>query len=131
VSADALKYTERERVVFERAAYDRAVTDVFHAARDLGGIERVDARKWAAKSFPLPKITLPRVVPDPHHPNVIWRVDGAELKWLDAIVGASWWSKPAFHPTPERVELWASLLASPTEETEDDAPGLSGDHGHA
>jgi len=118
--------SEREAVLRERAAYDAGVADVFRTARALGGIEHVDARKWADQIFPLPTIERPRVVPDPHGMNVVWSVKNGRISPRGS---SAWGQRTVEHITPERVALWADLLANPTETVEDDGSLVeSADH---
>jgi hypothetical protein len=124
--------TEREAVLRERAAAE-AVLDAFKTA--FARMEK-GYRDWAkaaplawwpchmrthdiAKMFPLPKVTRPRVVRD--REGWKWQCIDGRIQWS----GPRGWRFAdvmtyAVRVTPERVVLWADLLANPTEDVEDD-----------
>lgn len=114
--------TERAAVLREREAFARGAqwAWVNNYAQCAGAKFNhdgyVDGR--AADHYPLPTITRPRVVKDPHKANTSWRCK-------DGLLWYSWTNKEnqgwytgtvLWNPTPERVKLWADLLANPTEE---------------
>jgi hypothetical protein len=84
-----------------------------------------------AKFYPMPKIERPRVLKDPHgtHEGIqyFWKAEHGVVE-----IGHEWsagftWSRPTYgtlfhliNPTPERIAVWADLLAHPTELVEDD-----------
>lgn len=125
---DGTPMTKRE-VLIARDAADDAVKFVFEMARRLGGIEHVDGRTYAAECYPLPKVTRPRVVRDPEHGGggsyYEWSVqhDRVHFRWSFAALDD--WKEATggianmlLTPTPERIAVWAYLLANPTEECE-------------
>jgi hypothetical protein len=112
--------TEREAVARERAAFVEGVI-YCTAQSDTLNYEPYAQRE---RLYPLPKVSRPRVVRDPHGAAHFWTVrDGRirpsvhwsanDLQTIEAI-------------TPERVALWADLLANPNEIVEDDGSGSSG-----
>ena len=107
-------YTERELVLAQRDAYARGLGEGTQYWGD-------DAVAKARHEYPLPKVTRPRVVDDPHVFSQ-FKADGGKLYWRGGNTG--WYAfdnvanPPAFLPTEERVRLWADLLANPTEEVE-------------
>lgn len=104
--SDDKTVTEREAVLREREAY---VKGRFEAGKGLD---------WHARSrclYPLPTITRPRVVKDPHSADIVWRCDGGVLQYRQG--NHEWSMGPGYwYASPERVRLWAELLANPTEE---------------
>jgi hypothetical protein len=112
--------TKRE-VLVAREAYTRAT----------GAIMTVDSRtaeRWAAREYPLPKVTRPRVVTDAH--GVQWSFVSA-TRFKDALLMAK---RPEWtdfrnggdmdYPliSLELAPVLADLLANPTEEVEDTEP---------
>lgn len=82
----------------------------------------------AARRYPLPKVTRPRVVKDTD--GTRWRISEGRLQfmrgggdWL-CMLGESRSGSDRYGmglvPTPERIRLWADLLANPNEEVEQD-----------
>ena len=118
--------SEREAVMRERAAFV-AGAERF-ACEGCKGLAPDYAGKEAAERYPLPTVTRPRVVTDPHlrDDSVSWRVFDGVIQYrenrdamLDSIIDSSWVvGPPQFIPTAERVAMWADLLANPTEEVE-------------
>jgi hypothetical protein len=107
------------------------------ALRYFGVFERtsqgeVQLCRFAANEWPLPKVTVPRVVQDnasdvtqwcvkhwEGHGDVRivhWRYKGSD-KWHE-VIGSS--GDSGYVITPERIAIWADLFANPTEEVEDD-----------
>lgn len=106
-----------------------------HFGHAYGACE--DCRKVAASRYPLPKITRPRVVLDPHNHEPQW---GKPREWMcsggvlySRTIGCRgatefefpWTTGAQVPPTAKRVEMWAALLASPTETVEDDGSASS------
>jgi hypothetical protein len=117
--SDEMRYTERDRVGAWRAGFIRGMGEALRAVVDLhpGAGALLDALPWAemaAREYPYPKVTRPRVVAEDY--DLSWRyVDGGfELNTGDGI----WRPGPYITVTPHRVRLWADLLANPTEEVE-------------
>lgn len=117
---DEKKYTERDLILAKREGW-LACYDAFpwHGLR-----MKDDAVK---RRYPLPKkkVERPRVVRDPHDPDVprpsLWRYVAGEFEF-DTGVGEPRWQRRYGTPiTPERVKLWADLLSNPTELVEDSA----------
>jgi hypothetical protein len=125
--------TEREAVLRERAAFAEGASwqryrgpsaDVLASAR----LSLTEAE--AAHTYPLPRVTRPRVVRDPHDDyGQEWRVVNGRLEFrppygqwgeahkrTDAIYDGS-----CLFPTLERIRMWADLLANPTETVEDES----------
>jgi hypothetical protein len=125
--------TERDAVLRERKAVIAAVEWVLREGWRLGG-EHVDACSFARRLYPLPKVTRPRMLPDPHTTDTgaeglefSWSVRGGVLKLGHFFKGAWHWHPvedqvrySIAYPTAERVKVWADLFANPTEEVEDD-----------
>jgi hypothetical protein len=111
---DGERMTKREVLIARKAYKDGAAAERGHAHDDAGWKPAAEAR------YPLPKVTRPRVVRDQHNPAQEWIVEdgflrcrnagGAWMKWAEYKLSAD------FAPLPERVALWADLLANPTEE---------------
>lgn len=122
--------SEREAVERERAAFIAGA----RAAATAGGgwchgaaIVSVDGREHrddnaAAWRYPLPKVTRPRVLgmPVSNGNRLEFRLVGDEFQErLKTPDGQSDWQHTGgTTPTPERVRLWADLLANPTETVE-------------
>jgi hypothetical protein len=117
---DGLPMTKRE-VLIARHAYAKAWLACG------GGC--ADGERAAASVYALPKATRPRVVQDPDTDyGQKWRVVDGVIEHDGGSGGARF--RPAFDhefgiqpsfcswPTPQRIALWADLLASPTEEYE-------------
>jgi hypothetical protein len=124
--SDEKKYTEREVIQRERRAFCEGVS-----AGPVMGEPWLGTGAEAVKRYPLPKVTRPRVVADPHS----WLVERDEafgkvaVYWTVASAAAA--VNPCDHdgvllqaptpmarPTAARIALWADLLARPTEEVE-------------
>ncbi len=117
---DEKTISEREAVKRERKAFEDGM--VRGSAREFTNIARV--RQAASEAYPLPKITRPRVVDDPHdcQEGSAWRVVEGRIEYRWKGDKPSAWRQYASSPiTPERVAMWANLLANPTEEVPDDA----------
>jgi hypothetical protein len=79
--------------------------------------------------YPLPLVMRPRVVQDPHEgvAGMLWMYDGRRIvhrrPWVGGPLAGSLkhteWSESPVTPTPERVRLWADLIARPTEQIEE------------
>jgi len=118
-------YSRRDLLVARDAAFG-AVEWVFREMRCVGDrrIEHVDGRSYAETTYPLPRVTRPRVVRDDGWPIVDWQSDGLNLYWR--YDGGLWVRYPQGviergpWPTKERVALWADLIANPTETVEAD-----------
>lgn len=125
---DEKRYTERDLICAKREAFERGAEMVFRQFAI-----HADVTHWrgttalAAEAYPLPKITRPRVVMDPHDSMIAYRLVGGNFEYcvgsgpwkgMDAI--DEQWSRENY-VSPKRVALWAALLANPTEEVDDDA----------
>ncbi len=108
--------SEREAIMREREAYENGM--VRGSAREFISME--DLREAVRRTFPLPKVTRPRVVTDRENPTIVWRfTEHAGFEWKP--VGAeSWMMRGSDYQTPRKVVMWADLYANPTEEVEDD-----------
>ena len=115
MSDTKLKYTERDLILAKREAYAVGAM-VFRP--EITDENRVGIEACAKTRYPLPKVERPRVVRDPHYHVCYWRAVGRSIQWKDDHDG--WNSKPTFDPTPERVALWADLLANHTELVDDE-----------
>ena len=110
--SDEKTYTERE-MAHERQAVARTVL----LAHTTMGYEKCDA--IARQSFPLPKVTRPRVVQDPLYHWKKWRVIDGELQRNGSEDDSDEWvSTPLSDMTAARVRVLADLLANPTEEVD-------------
>ena len=109
---DAVK---REQIAF-RWGWNDATADL-----SLNHIRQQQRELRMRERFPLSKVERPRVLEDPND-RTRWRfVNGAyetfnsiSEDWSPCDVGLTYWL-----PTKARVEMWASLLTSPTELVED------------
>ena len=115
--------TERQAAFRERAAFAEGVT--WERAR--GPRWSDGAQTIAERHYPLPRITRPRVVQD--STGVYWRVvvahDDARIEYAELFAPGRFTDVTCFRPgmpgvSPERVALWADLLARPTEDVPDD-----------
>jgi hypothetical protein len=110
VVSDEKKYTERDLVMAKREAYLQGCVRF--------GCDKPRAADYCVSRYPLPKVTRARVVADPHDGEVMWSYDvggfRATAKYRNAmpLVRIS----EAHHMTHARAEMWADLLANPTEE---------------
>lgn len=142
---DEKMVSEREAVMRERKAWLDGVAEGLDKSFDSEsepvrwppryyngkGFDHARA-SWEEQSrrvYPLPKITRPRVVRDPYA-TATTTVEWSTEKWHDGLVivwRAKWapeWKlilstdtpEDGYVITPERVKLWADLLANPTEE---------------
>lgn len=125
----AREAVERERRAFVDGGKWRYILAVGHSGPSCI-VPPIDDPRYdaeAAKRYPLPTVTRPRVVDDnPAHPcGEQWCVIDGTLRYRYAP-GRDWmrWSEFRNHsaaaPTPGRVALWADLLANPTETVEAD-----------
>lgn len=108
---DERRYTEREVIERERAAFVRGVSNAAIGDEAFTGLR--DWKRWAAEAYPLPPELMLREEPDPDGTGKIWRVRDGVLEhttldgsWLPAHKSNGW-------PTSRRVALWADLYAYP------------------
>jgi hypothetical protein len=106
--------TEREAVLRERKAFYCGAAHQHDT--DAGGNQVWEEGR---RRYPLPKVTRPRVVRD--REGWKWQCIDGRIQWS----GPRGWRFAdvmtyAVRVTPERVVLWADLLANPTEDVEDD-----------
>lgn len=131
--------TERAAILRERAAYARGVRDTGSSDSGTMDVYSGNAEKAAAKRYPLPRATRPRVFTDAKRTNasgvrqfrviaeqIQTRVEGSAVAadWVclasgDRQAGAN--TDNGLVWTPERIRGIADLLANPTEECEADA----------
>lgn len=106
--------TERDAVLRERKAWDECAYRL-----SLVGTGSAESEQLKNDLYPLPKVTRPRVVNDPSDSTVEWRFENnAGLVWR-AVPGFPMWNGVStWYPKPERVKMWADLLANPTEEVD-------------
>lgn len=119
------KYTEREAVLREQAAFSAGVDSLYVQPEIEGGpftgaaAHRV--KKLAVERYPLPKVTRPREALDEHGRR--WRHVDGRFEMLRLVPGAHWedinTSGAVVSLTPHRVAMWADLLANSTEEVDD------------
>lgn len=121
-------YSEREVVLRERAAYVKALfwlRPINMVSPIFGDSESYES--LAAKAFPLPKVTRPRVEDDKEALGVTWSVRNGHLCFMtDAGVWHRMGSRDESHIygtsfdfTRARVALWNDLLDHPTEECDE------------
>lgn len=115
--SDEKKYTERERIAFMREAFTEGRLIPYLPTRERAWAEAVER-------YPLPKVSRPRVVADPHMRDnaVSWRVVDDVIQYRynrDPVIDSWIVGPPDFLPTRERVVMWADLLANPVEIVED------------
>lgn len=130
VSAPKL-YTERDIVLAKRLGCER---ERLIFLRSCGGSANGDAREaraYAAHEYPLPKIVRPRVVRDLSiDTSREFRVIGERFEARNFTEPGGEWTISAFGGwclDVHVVRLFADLLASPTEEIDDD--GSAPHHG--
>jgi hypothetical protein len=119
---DGQPMTKRE-VLIARRAFESGVHWMYGRECVLPSAWPGDERMSRAASdcYPLPKVTRPRVARDPRGIGS-WGAkkfaDTLAIHYVGESDGA--WSPEFRHflATPERVALWADLLANPTEEVE-------------
>jgi hypothetical protein len=116
--------TEREAVLRERRAYILGLQDACWRDPETEEDAMARAEIDAARRYPLPRVTRPRVVRDPEHRPALWRLRNGALEVL--IDGTESWhvyprSGEGLKATGARLNVWADLLANPTETVEDDA----------
>lgn len=115
--------TEREMVERERRAVARTAEEMFRIFGLSVDRPTTTPRGWegsltlANRLYPLPKVTRPRVVRDTRGSGLEWRSVDGRLQYRDRDAGGGWRpeSEIAISPDPDRVAMWSSLLASPTE----------------
>lgn len=121
--------SERDAVLRVHAAFDEGARwqRLEIHAPDRSGEMADRAMREAKARHPLPKVERPRVVKDPHVEfGQRWRCVGGELQYTGSLNDPpsdhSWHrlhKDDTYHgcriPTPERIRLWADLLANPTE----------------
>lgn len=117
--SDEKKYTERDLVMAKREGFLEA-----HSWARVGIAGDHEAERLAATKYPLPKRTQRREAIDPHTDSRVWSfdVDRPRIVWRwKARRDVLWTSDLAgVFVTPERVALWADLIANPTEEVDDE-----------
>jgi hypothetical protein len=112
--SDVKMVTEKDAVLRERLAFRSGWC--CHRAYRVG-YAPIDPEGEAARAYPLPKVTRPRVVMDAR--GVKWKVMEGRLHALEphcdgwARADNTHWLLP-----PDRVSLWADLFANPTEEVD-------------
>lgn len=119
-----LQLARREGSAQVLACVDYAALKRFDSK--AGGLRNAgDFDEWSrhvgAVEFPLPPVTrtVPRVEPDPHNGAREWKVEGRSLNTranahLHWVLAQAWLPGSMLGVTPERCELWASLLREPT-----------------
>lgn len=116
------RISERDAVLRERQAFvDGAAFQEIGHARQLmcRAFYPLDLANGEAETrYKLPKVERPRFVRDPHGMNVEWHVTDGHIA---PRVSAQWGQRMVEKITPERVALWADLLANPTELVDADA----------
>lgn len=108
-------YSRREIFIARQAFADGV------CARPVLGDAWYGAEAEAAKRYPLPMVTRPRVVKDETGPagTYYWRVDRGVLQHTTSLDAGMW--EPlaiGMYITVPRVHLLAELLANPTETVE-------------
>lgn len=136
---DEKKYSEREMVQAKRAEFvegiwaahsDQMTCRREQRAHGLYGWEdgrallrTSETEKLAAKRYPLPKVTRPRVVRDPEcHKYEFSARSGGKLYYRRVGEDVAWRyvESGSFGVSAERVRVWNDLFANPTEEVEAD-----------
>lgn len=127
--SDEKKYTERDVVMRERAAFAKGRCMSQHEMHEEE-LPCIACNQRARHLYPLPSVTRPRVVRDVTSGmaggGYEWRVVNGGIQWRP--LGDMTWRAPAsdgvvhgMYLFPERVRTLADLLANPTETVEDDA----------
>lgn len=109
--------TEREAVGREHGAFLEGVKWAM-VAKPAGCRTKEDEAEYR---YPVRKYIRLRVVPDPHDTAVLWAMVDGYFRWRWKYVEEPWRvpvNASCNTVTPERVRLWADLLANPTEEVE-------------
>lgn len=118
------KHTDRDLVKARRDAYVSCLLGP-HVRHSHTLSESIEAAKLV---YPMPKVTRPRIVQDPHDFKV-WRMSesGAAAVWARADSGPAFSSQLKWIvllgdiiATAERIAMWEDLRANPTELVEDD-----------
>lgn len=112
---DCKPRTERE-VLIARSAYLDGTLYSHHSHSSESHARALESE--LAKRYPLPKVTRRRVLPDPVDPAVEWAVIDGRLAVRYRQLQSPWEREPQRTIMPERVAMWADLLARPTEECE-------------
>ena len=103
---DEKRYTERDKVRFQREGYARRITDT-QAPIDPGA-----ATYLANDAYPMPVRTRPRVVV---HDRTEYRITESRCEWRQAGGNATWPPWAGIAMTFEELRLYADLMANPTE----------------
>lgn len=105
------KYTERDKVLFQREGYERAK----NASGLLTPYGIECARIEAVAAYPLPKRVQPRVVKDSQGHE--WRVVDGVLQYVEHRGGP--WVSVQPYMNPEFAGVIVGLFAYPTEKVDD------------
>lgn len=111
--SDEKKYTERELVVAQRAAYG-------HGARwyRAAGNCTIEIDREARRCYPLPRVTRARVVNHGHGREWQWKFEDGRFHFRFAPKALWEIANEAWAPTLQTVPIWADLLANPIEEVD-------------
>jgi len=112
----APKYTERDLVLAKRGAYACGYGDGSHWFTSPSKVQHI-----AIAKYPLPEpTTRPRVVKDKY--GIEWRLSEGRLEWKSPQTGDEWQGTDKYGAIDigqRRIEVWADLLLTPTEEVEE------------
>lgn len=114
------KHTDRDLVLAQRAAFVAGGHKGYHCGL-------VNLQRYAQAAYPMPTITRPRLVEDPHCAGKHWAWWDGQLMWTafgrGGEIPAATMSESMYTGlTPERVRLWADLVTTPTETVEEGTP---------
>lgn len=134
-------YTERELVLAQRESFAAGSAWRWADTHPVAD-ERVNDRERAVaeRRYPLPRVTRPRMLPDPHVEfDQFWRCVDGVIQWApnEHCRGERFWhalgeqsdltfkapgaTVALIHDvTIARIKLWADLLNNPTETVNDD-----------
>lgn len=93
--------------------------EAFIAGSDWSGKSWYSAAEEAARRYPLPKITRPRVITFPDiHGEFAFLPNSNQIGWRAR--SGDIWQTPYFTLTPARLRGFMDLASNPMEEVEDD-----------
>ena len=105
--------THNEEVARVKALRIAFMDGVRYASGQTDLAYHYKAADAANNRYPMPTVDVRRVVKDPEDPRCDWRYRDDGLEARDHK--GDWIERPYTAVTPERVAMWADLIANPTE----------------